>query len=230
MTAMKEEELIQKKGLLDKLHLSQKEIQELIVAWLLLAVLYTGFRSGLVDNLLLTSGMILIFGSAFILHELAHKYAAIRFGGKAEYRLDSRGMIITVVSMLVGMGILVPGAVFWQSEYGRYSNIRGTISAVGPLTNLVMAAVFLTLLPFTWLIEPVDSAMFAYSLIHAGLRLNLLLGVFNMIPVWILDGRKVLEASTVLWVVIIFAFVGMYMFSSLVFGFGLGINLGFIHF
>jgi len=226
--------LIEKKNILDKLKLSAREVQELIVAWLLLSMVFVGFTSnqGSSLNLELFFGLILVFGSAFIFHELAHKYAAIKMGGQAEFRIDSRGMMITIFSMLIGFPLLMPGAVFWRSEYGRYSNIRGIVSAAGPLTNMTLAGVFLTLLPLTGFLASITSdinlASLFYLVIYSGFRINIFLGLFNLIPVWILDGKKVLDSSTTLWLVIVIGYLGMYMFSRAVFGFTLGLNLGFL--
>ncbi|MHA2297874.1 MAG: hypothetical protein ACXAEU_17630 [Candidatus Hodarchaeales archaeon] len=231
---MKYDDLIEKKSILDRLQLSGREVQELIVAWLLLSVTFVGFRIGLFTNfdILMFLSMILVFGAAFIFHELGHKYAAISLGGRAEFRLDSRGMLITIFSMLMGFGILVPGAVFWSSEYGRYSNIRGRVSATGPLMNMAMSAIFLTLLSLHNLLFQITSSgdfvdVYVFVL-YQGFRLNLLLGVFNLLPVWILDGKKILDASTNLWIVLIIGFLGMYMFAFTVIGFSFGINFGFI--
>lgn len=234
--------MIEKKNFFDKMHLSGREIQELIIAWLLLSVVFLAFRlkppseDQMLVFILTFISLIFVFGAAFIFHELAHKYAAISLGGKAEFRLDSRGMMITVVSMIIGFGILVPGAVFWSSDYARYSNIRGRISAAGPLTNMVLAAMFLTLLPLSNLLGlsivqitgSIEVIWILKTVIGTGFSLNLLLGMFNLLPVWILDGKKIFDASTILWITIAIGFLGMYMFSYSIFNFRLGIGFGFI--
>ena len=78
-----------------------------------------------------------IFISAFLVHELAHKFLAQFYGSWAEFRAEMYGLIITAISALPIMPFkfIAPGAVMvGLSDRNRF----GRVAFIGPLTNLVM--------------------------------------------------------------------------------------------
>lgn len=128
-------------------------------------------------------------GLGFILHELAHKYVAIRHGAYAEYRAWTLGLLLTVVSAVaLGFVFAAPGAVYIFGHISRETN--GKISLAGPATNLALALAFLAL------------AFSVPSLAGLGLTgamVNTFLGIFNMLPFGPLDGKKVLDWNAGVW-------------------------------
>jgi len=142
--------------------------------------------------------------TGFILHEMGHKYVAIRRGYLAHFRLWIWGLVLTISIVTLSRGGLVfgaPGAVYIAPSaagfYG-YNSGRGTvdpeednmiISATGPGINLAFAIGFLLL----WLLVP---AGFLSTVAVYGLLLNVGLGSFNMLPVSLLDGAKIFRKST----------------------------------
>src|SRR5215210_8267521 len=85
-----------------------------------------------------------IFISAFLVHELAHKFLAQFYGSWAEFRAEMYGLIITAISALPIMPFkfIAPGAVMvGLSDRNRF----GRVAFIGPLTNLVMGFTFLLL-------------------------------------------------------------------------------------
>jgi len=163
----------------------------------------------LVGFLIGTSGIdVVIAGfvataTGFILHEMGHKYVAIRRGYLAHFRLWIWGLVLTISIVTLSGGGLVfgaPGAVYIAPAaaqlYG-YDSGRGTvdleednmiISAAGPGINLAFAIGFL----FLWLAVP---AGFLSTIAAYGLLLNVGLGSFNMLPVSLLDGAKIFRKS-----------------------------------
>jgi len=163
----------------------------------------------LVGFLIGTSGIdVVIAGfvataTGFILHEMGHKYVAIRRGYLAHFRLWIWGLVLTISIVTLSRGGLVfgaPGAVYIAPSaagfYG-YNSGRGTvdpeednmiISAAGPGINLAFAIGFLLL----WLLVP---AGFLSTVAVYGLLLNVGLGSFNMLPVSLLDGAKIFRKS-----------------------------------
>ena len=163
----------------------------------------------LVGLLIGTSGIdVVIAGfvataTGFILHEMGHKYVAIRRGYLAHFRLWIWGLVLTISIVTLSRGGLVfgaPGAVYIAPSaagfYG-YNSGRGTvdpeednmiISAAGPGINLAFAIGFLLL----WLLVP---AGFLSTVAVYGLLLNVGLGSFNMLPVSLLDGAKIFRKS-----------------------------------
>jgi len=124
---------------------------------------------------------VLAVGTGFILHEMAHKFVAQRYNCWAEYRYSPFGLILTVISSMAGFLIAAPGAVFISGSVTRREN--GIISAVGPLTNLVIGAAIFPIAIFA--LPDFMRLLFFVAYI------NLFLGAFNMIPVPPLDGSKI---------------------------------------
>ncbi len=85
-----------------------------------------------------------IFISAFLVHELAHKFLAQYYGSWAEFRAQISGLLITAISALPIMPFkfIAPGAVMVGLSDG---NKFGRVALIGPLTNLVMGFSFLLL-------------------------------------------------------------------------------------
>jgi Zn-dependent protease len=141
--------------------------------------------------------------TGFILHEMGHKYVAIRRGYLAHFRLWIWGLVLTISIVTLSGGGLVfgaPGAVYIAPAaaqlYGYDSGRRTVdpeednmiISAAGPCINLAFAIGFLIL----WLSVP---AGFLSTVADYGLVLNVGLGSFNMLPVSLLDGAKIFRKS-----------------------------------
>ena len=159
-----------------------------------------------------------IFIGLFVLisgpvHECAHAFVAWRLGdGTAKLfgrvtlnplvHFDQVGGTILIVSVALGalvgspfgFGGAKPTPVNPYNLRGRYANAM--VAAAGPLTNLVLAALFA--IPFRILlaqgIYPDNtSAIDMVQLIcGTGIWLNVLLMVFNLIPIAPLDGSHVL--------------------------------------
>ena len=78
-----------------------------------------------------------IFISAFLVHELSHKFLAQYYGSWAEFRTEIYGLIITAISALPIMPfkLIAPGAVMVHlSDRQKF----GRVALIGPVTNLVM--------------------------------------------------------------------------------------------
>ncbi|MFB6207542.1 MAG: metalloprotease [Haloglomus sp.] len=183
---------------------SSRETRDLVVAWLALGLAFTLFLlvssgrglgpvgllnllgTGLFVELLVLS--LLTAGVGFLLHELAHKVVAVRFGQVAEFRADYTMLGLALAAALVGFLFAAPGAVYHR---GRITPRESAgIAVAGPLTNVVLAGLFLPLFLFT-------ESGFLHGAGQLGVTLNAVLAGFNMIPFGPLDGRKVLRWSTV---------------------------------
>lgn len=206
---------------------SRREIRDLGIAWLALGVAFTFFfRQDLARRLLMgtqgfpveTAIVVLLLsmgtvGVGFLLHELAHKVVATRFGQIAEFRADYMMLAVAIGAGFAGFLFAAPGAVY---HGGREISSRqsGLIAVAGPVTNIVLAAVFLPLLLF-----PVGGIV--YQAGQLGVSVNLILAAFNMIPFGPLDGRKVIRWSYIAFGVVFLVSVGLAIWA--VFNVGLGV-------
>ena len=165
---------------------SQKEIKDLLIAWFLVSLAFAILFSGLsLSFLFLISFIIsgLTVGIGFLLHELMHKYFAQKYGLTAEFHASYNMLFLAILFSFFGFIIAAPGAVFIKGEATMEKN--GKISLAGPLTNIVLAFLFLIpILLFSF--EGILGLFFNY-----GLFINSLLALFNLIPARPFDGRKV---------------------------------------
>lgn len=177
----------------------------ILAAWIVLSIAIT--YQNLIGAILGKGGLDVVLAgfiataTGFILHEMGHKFVAIRKGYLAHFRLWIWGLVLTLaVVTLSGGGIVfgAPGAVYIAPataqlyDYGTGGRDAEEdsmlISAAGPGVNLAFAAGFLILFLFGpsgfWSLVAID-----------GLLLNVGLGSFNMLPVSILDGAKIFRKS-----------------------------------
>lgn len=165
---------------------SNREIKDLLFAWLMIslafAILFSGlsFTSVFLISLIISG---LTAGIGFLFHELMHKYFAQKYGLKAEFHASYNMLFLAVLFSFFGFIIAAPGAVMIYGNLTREKN--GRVSLAGPMTNIVLAVLFLIpLLLFS--LEGILELFFSY-----GLMINSLLGLFNLIPVMPFDGSKI---------------------------------------
>ena len=149
--------------------------------------------------------IILLFFS-IVVHEYFHGYVALKCGDEtAKYagrltfnpipHIDIVGTIIVpllfILSGVTPIGWAKPVPVNpYNFRNPGIDNVK--VAAAGPLSNFSLAVAFSLMIiiignffPFLFpYLEPV---------LHWGIRINLLLGVFNLIPVPPLDGSHILE-------------------------------------
>lgn len=177
-------------------------------------MLEIGFKSLII--LLVISFIIVVTG--FLLHELAHKYVAQRFGCWAEYRYFRQGLLIALFISIFGVIFAAPGAVYISGMVGREEN--GKISVAGPLTNVSIAVLFL--IPYSLVtagnfgnLPGIDyNAVISVSTIIGaiafyGFWINLILAGFNMIPIPPFDGSKVVNWSAPIFVFVFMLIIGL---------------------
>lgn len=147
---------------------------------------------------------IAILGFSVILHELAHGYAANYFGDPTA-RLEGR-LTLNPIShidpfgsiILPALMAMIPGGIIlgWAKPvpYNPY-NLKGrfaetVVTGAGIMTNLLLAVIFgLILRFFEGALSPEFSMIITYIVI-----INLVLAVFNSLPIPPLDGSKVLAS------------------------------------
>jgi Zn-dependent protease len=162
--------------------------------------------AGLFVSVLLVSSFVAVV-TAFLLHELAHKAVAQRYGCFAEFRYYPMGLVLGVLTAAFGFLFAMPGAVMISGYVGPRENVR--ISAAGPGTNMALAAVFLALAVGLGTTGGPTSNL-VKQLVASIAYVNLFLGGFNLIPFPPLDGSKVFAFDKVLWVLMVAGLGGLY--------------------
>jgi len=174
---------------LGSINTSRKELIDIIKAWAAISLAFAILLGGSIFSFNLISlftiaGLSVGFG--FIAHELAHKVVAQHYGCKAEFRSFDQMLILAVVMSFFGFILAAPGAVMISGPVGKKRN--GKISSAGAIANLIVAAGFLSLL-----FIPVTGTLLLIA--KYGFMINTWLALFNLIPVWMFDGKKVLNWS-----------------------------------
>lgn len=168
------------------------EVRHLVVGTTLVTAAGASFfiRSPLaigVSGLILSS---ILFALGFILHELAHKYAAQAYGLWAEFRLNTMGLVLTAISIFSPIKFIAPGAVM-IAGFADKSRMGRTATA-GPLVNIVITAGLL-------IVMPIFRGNVIYLALLAGAAINAFLALFNLIPFAVFDGQKVYAWNRRYW-------------------------------
>ncbi len=152
---------------------------------------------------------LLTVGIGFILHEMAHKFTAIRYGYWAEFRKDNSMLLIAVaLASLVGFVFAAPGAtiIYSNSVSGRGLTRRenGIISASGPVVNLLLCIPFAVLVLIGGGLGNLLTQIGVF-----GIQINAMIAAFNLLPISILDGRKVMAWNIPVFALLIIASFGI---------------------
>jgi Zn-dependent protease len=192
-----------------------REVRDILISMIVIALIFAYIFSG--RNLSNPNFISLIpitfiaVGLGFVLHELAHKFVAIRYGFWAEYKLWAEGLILAViVAVALGFVFAAPGAVYIHGNYiSREQN--GKISLAGPATNIILAGLFFLMMYYF------SSFQLLLQLGFLGFWVNSVLALFNLIPISIFDGAKIFRWNPLIWVVMaVVAFIMvLYSFSGL---------------
>ena len=184
-----------------RLRTSETEIKHLLVAWLAISLAFTIlFRPQMSDFFAFFRTFLisaLTVGLGFVLHELAHKIVAQRYGSWSEFRAEPLMLLFAILMAFAGFVFAAPGAVVIFNPYLTREQ-SGKIAVAGPLTNVALSLAFLTLSLLAKFIFPahstlgvVNALVFASQIGEIGSKINGWLALFNMIPFGFFDGRKV---------------------------------------
>lgn len=140
---------------------------------------YVGWGDGGAEGVAWSIGLTILFFVCVVLHELGHSLTARRFGVR------------------VPRILLMPiGGMAEFDHIPRQSRAELLITAAGPAVNFVIAALLFALcgLPEGWPFNPeyTDSARGLGQLL---MTWNLIMGCFNLVPVFPMDGGRILRAS-----------------------------------
>ena len=178
--------------------IAKQEVKDILLADIVLTVamaltlsggiVYSSGRSGFLGNFLVLIPITAVGVTlSFVLHELMHKFTAQRYGAIAGFRTSYTGLAITLVTGAFGFLLGIPGAtVIYAHSFTKRQN--GIVSLAGPLTNF---AVFGAFLAARLALNP-PTTSYLGATIYFTIFISILLAFFNMLPIFPLDGSKVL--------------------------------------
>jgi Zn-dependent protease len=144
---------------------------------------------------------------AITFHEAAHGYVAFHFGDDTAKKagritlnplkhIDLFGTVILPALLFLTAGFLFGYAKPVPVTYGQLRNPRWDmvwVAAAGPAMNVALALISTVLLSGIGLLEGENAAVAGNALLLS-IKLNLILAIFNILPLPPLDGSKVLAA------------------------------------
>ena len=148
---------------------------------------------------------------AITLHEVAHGWVAsyfgdetARFSGRLSLNplkhIDPIGTVVLPLLMLVFANFIFGWAKPVPVDARNMRNPKrdmGIVALAGPISNLIMALLWGGLARLGFMLADNGSGWWAVPLIYmgeAGIMINVMLGVLNLIPLPPLDGGKILES------------------------------------
>jgi Zn-dependent protease len=156
--------------------------------------------------------LVLVF--SIVVHEIAHGWAALRLGDDTAYRMgrltlnplphiDPFGSIVVPIVLSLSAGIPFGWAKPVPVHVGRLNNPHDDhpkVAAAGPASNLLLALVFAVLLGITVAVGGLPSrgaepslGMFLVTMFQTGIMINVVLAVFNLVPLPPLDGSWIVS-------------------------------------
>ena len=184
-------------------HFSKTEIEHLTQATLAftlaLAFMFTGGVMGALANttafVIYAVLALLTFTPGFLIHEIAHKIQARKYGCWAEFRASPSGLRFGVLlAALVGIVFMAPGAVMVAGNTTKEQ--FGKVALPGPVSNVV-----LWMIGLLCAVTVGGSDVILDELIFYWMWANGILGALNMIPFGPLDGKKIRTWSVpIFWI------------------------------
>jgi Zn-dependent protease len=136
---------------------------------------------------------------AFTVHEFSHAYVAYKFGdptAKNQGRVTLNPMshldpLGTLLLLLFGFGWARPVPV--NRHHFKRPRLAGVlVSFMGPFSNLIVAAVGF-IVWYSLLSIGMDGNQYVYTFLNLLIQINIVLFIFNLLPIPPLDGYRILE-------------------------------------
>ena len=160
----------------------------------------------IIDILIAISAVLL----GFLLHEFGHREVARKLGHFAFFKAWRLGLSITLITALLSLVsarlfgisfiIAAPGAVivipsFKHMYYRRrFTQDETLIAAAGPIVNIILSIIGLIIMNLS------IGLLHRFGIYLA--QVNSLLAFFNLLPLPVLDGLKILRGNFTFWILL----------------------------
>lgn len=195
------------------------EKRDLLIAFIVLSICFAISSVGIDAHGIISIFPIVLIGVGvgFMFREIGQKFVAMKYGCEAEFKLWPIGLLIAFATAFFGMVFAFPGEI--RTSGGKITDeINGRIGIAGPMSNMALALVFIAIAaliyPFSLHSEIVK---LIYLICTVGFSVNSFLAAFNLLPIYSLDGIKVLKWNWVIWIMV-FAVAVIMMLSSITIG------------
>ncbi len=153
--------------------------------------------------------------AGFLIHEFAHRQTGRKFKLPAKFRLLTFGIALTAAGIFMNFAtqgvfppFALPGAVVVIGLEKR--DQAGKCKAAGPISNLIIS---LLLLPIAFLTAVMQMGFEYFILFVLGAYMNTFLGLFNMLPIGLLDGREIFKYKKWLWALLFSTLLALVIFE-----------------
>lgn len=188
------------------LKFTKNETRDLIIAFIVLSFCFAISTVGIDIHGIVSLLPIVMIGVTVgtLLHEIGHKYVAVKYGYRSEFKLWPLGLLIAFVTSFVGFVFAVPGTANVDAEK-LTDEMMGKIKIAGPMTNIALAVIFILIAGLIYPFSLHSQIIYLiYLICTVGFSVNSFLATFNLFPIYTFDGTDVLKWSIKSW---IFVFV-----------------------
>ena len=134
---------------------TKSEIRDLIIAFIVLTIAFSISNVHLDLHGFISILPIVMVGVAlgFIFRELGHKHMAMKYDYQAEFKAWPIGLLVALASAFVGFVFAIPGEIkVYANELS--DEITGKIAVAGPMANIMLALIFLSITALTCPVKP----------------------------------------------------------------------------
>ena len=197
---------------------TKNEIRDLIIAFIVITIAFAISTVGLdLYGFISILPIIMIgVGIGFLLHELGHRYVAIKYGYRAEFKAWPLGLVVALASAFTGFVFAVPGSSQVYAD-NISDEINGKISVAGPMANMALSIIFIVVAALIYPFASNSIIELIFLICTVGFSVNNFLAAFNLLPFYSLDGTKVLKWDVKIWS-IIFAISVLMLVASITIG------------
>lgn len=187
-----------------KFTFTDQEIRELLLSIGILTFAFAKVLGGWEDLVFLLLPSFIAVFTGFFLHEMGHKFMAQSYGLMSEFRMSMQGLMLALVTSLMGFLIAAPGAVMITGYPTREQT--GKTAFAGPGVNVAIA---LIAFPFSFL-----GGWIGFTALLV-VFINSFLGLFNLIPIHPLDGEKIIKWSLPHYLILVLISLSFFIHSMI---------------